>query len=321
VVDSPGRITLWGIEVFMAAADERSISAAAKRLGASPSAVSQQLTNLESAVGATLLQRNARPVRLTPAGEIMKRHAQVILNEATQARAELAMSDMSMLTRFRLGMIEDFEADVTPQLLTHMADELRGCQFLLETGASHYLFDLLDQRALDVIVAADLGGGGDWAEVHALLREGFVVAAPKGAVDAGGDILRQLKRLPLVQYTQRHYMGRLVSAHLARQNLTLRHRFEIDSYHAILALVGQGAGWTILPPLALMRARRFADQIDVMDLPFEPLSRTISLMARKDILGEMPVQVAASLRPILQDRIVTPAIAEHPFLEASLTVL
>lgn len=321
MVDSPGRITLWGIEVFMAAADERSISAAAKRLGASPSAVSQQLTNLEGAVGATLLQRNARPVRLTPAGEIMKRHAQVILNEATQARAELAMSDLSMLTRFRLGMIEDFEADVTPRLLTHMADELRGCQFLLETGASHYLYDLLDQRTLDVIVAADLGAGGDWAEVHALLREGFVAAVPKGAIDQGGDVLRQLKRLPLVQYTQRHYMGRLVSAHLTRQNLTLRHRFEIDSYHATLALVGQGSGWSILPPLALMRAQRFADQIDVMELPFEPLTRTISLMARKDILGEMPAQVAATLRPILQERIVTPAIAAHPFLADRLTLL
>ncbi|MBR9766804.1 MAG: LysR family transcriptional regulator, partial [Rhodobacteraceae bacterium] len=120
MVDSPGRITLWGIEVFMAAADERSISAAARRLGASPSTVSQQLTNLESAVGATLLDRNARPVRLTKAGEIMQRRAQAILNEAAQARAELAMSDLSMLTRFRLGMIEDFEADVTPRLLTHM---------------------------------------------------------------------------------------------------------------------------------------------------------------------------------------------------------
>ena len=53
MVDSPGRITLWGIEVFMAAADERSISAAARRLGASPAAVSQQLTNLEAAMGAT----------------------------------------------------------------------------------------------------------------------------------------------------------------------------------------------------------------------------------------------------------------------------
>src|SRR6056297_737752 len=321
MVDSPGRITLWGIEVFMATADERSISAAAKRLGASPSAVSQQLTNLEGAVGATLLQRNARPVRLTPAGEIMHRRAKVILNEAAQARAELAMSDLSRLTRFRLGMIEDFEADVTPRLLTHMAQELKASQFLLETGASHYLYDLLDSRALDVIVASELNAGDDWAEVHPLLREGFVAAAPRGAIRPDRDRLRQLKRLPLIQYTQRHYMGRLNNAHLARENLTLPHRFELDSYHAILALVGQGTGWTILPPLALMRARRFADQIDVMELPFEPLSRTISLTARKGILQDMPARVADTLRPILRETVVVPAIAAYPFLHDKLTVL
>lgn len=321
MVDSPGRMTLWGIEVFMATADERSISAAAKRLGASPSAVSQQLTNLEGAVGATLLQRNARPVRLTPAGEILKRRALVILNEAAQARAELAMSDLSFLTRFRLGMIEDFEVDVTPQLLTHMASELKGCQFLLETGASHYLYDLLDARALDVIVAADLGAEDDWVEVHPLLREGFVVAAPRGVIDPAKDVLRQLKRVPLVQYTQRHYMGRLLTAHLVRQKVSLPHRFELDSYHAILALVGQGAGWTILPPLALMRAQRFADQIDVMALPLEPLSRTISVTARRDILQDMPSRVADTLRPILKKSIVDPAIQAYPFLEDELTLV
>ena len=321
MVESPGKITLWGIEIFMATADERSISAAARRLGASPSTVSQQLTNLESAVGATLLERNARPVRLTKAGEIMHRRAQAILNEAAQARAELAMSDLSRLTRFRLGMIEDLEADVTPRLLTHMAGELKGCQFLLETGASHYLYDQLDTRELDVIVAAELEAETDKVEVHPLLREGFIVAAPRGVMTSGDRLLRQLRRLPLIQYTQRHYMGRLINSHLTRQNLTLPHRFELDSYHAILALVGQGAGWTILTPLALMRARRFANQIDVFDLPFEPLSRTINLTARKGILQDMPANVAATLKPILQTSIVDPAIARHPFLEHSLTVL
>lgn len=320
MVDSPGRITLWGIEVFMAASDERSISAAARRLGASPSAVSQQLTNLESAVGATLLQRNARPIRLTPAGEIMHRRAQAILNEAAQARAELAMSDMSMLTRFRLGMIEDLEADVTPKLLTHMAAELKGCQFLLETGASHHLYDQLDARALDVIVAAELGAEADWVEVHPLLREGFVVAAPRGVITRDGKELRQLKRLPLIQYTQRQYIGRLVTSHLARQNISLPHRFELDSYHAILALVGQGAGWSMLTPLALMRARRFADQIDVFELPFDPLSRTISLTARKGIFQNLPEEVAVTLKPILTESIVEPAIRKHPFLADLLKV-
>lgn len=320
MVESPGRITLWGIEVFMAAADERSISAAARRLRASPSAVSQQLTNLEGALGATLLQRNERPIRLTPAGEILHRRAQAILNEAAQARAELAMSHLSALTRFRLGMIEDLEADVTPQLLTQMAGELRTCQFLLETGASHHLYDQLDARALDIIVAAELGGGADWVEVHPVLREGFAVAAPRGVIRSDRDVLRQLKRLPLIQYTQRHYMGRLISSHLARQNLTLPHRFELDSYHSILALVGQGAGWSILTPLALMRARRFADQIDVLELPMEPLTRTISVTARKGILQDMPATIAAKLNPILQATIVAPAIARHPFLADALTL-
>lgn len=321
MVEKRGRITLWGIEVFMAAADERSISAAARRLAASPSAVSQQLTNLEGAVGATLLQRNARPIRLTPAGEIMHRRAQAILNEAAQARAELAMSHLSTLTRFRLGMIEDLEADVTPQLLTHMAGELKGCQFLLETGASHYLYDQLDARALDIIVSAQLGEIADWTEVHPVLRERFVAVAPRGAVRPERDILRQLKRLPLIQYTQRHYMGRLISAHLAREGLNLPYRFELDSYHSILALVGQGTGWSILTPLALMRARRFADQIDVMELPLAPLTRTIAVTARKGILQDMPATLAARLKPVLQDTIAAPAIAAHPFLADGVIIL
>ncbi|OZB14233.1 MAG: LysR family transcriptional regulator [Rhodobacterales bacterium 34-62-10] len=321
MVDSPGRITLWGIEVFVATAEEGSISAAARRIGASASAVSQQLTNLEGAIGATLLNRNARPVTLTPAGEVFRRRAGIILNEASLARAELAMADLSALTRFRLGMIEDFEADVTPRLLTDLAAHLKGCQFLLETGASHYLHDQLDARALDVIVAADMGAEADWMELHPLLTEGFVIATAKGALTPGQDTLKQLKTLPLVQYTTRHYMGRLIASHLARQNLTLAHRFELDSYHAILALVAQGAGWTILTPLALMRARRFADRLDVVELPFAPLSRTISLTARKGVLQDMPAQVAQRLKPLLRDIIVTPAIQAHPFMAGQLKLL
>ena len=314
MVDSPGKITLWGVEVFVATAEEGSISAAARRLGASPSAVSQQLTNLEGAIGTTLLQRNTRPVVLTPAGEIFRRRASAILNEAALARAELAMADLSRLTRFRLGMVEDFEVDVTPRLLAGLAAQLKGCQFLLETGASHHLHDLLDARALDVIVAAEMGAEADWMELHPLLTEGFVVAAPCGLCAPGRDPLRQLKGLPLIQYTTRHYMGRLIAAHLARQNLRLAQQFELDSYHAILAMVGQGAGWTILPPLALMRARRFASQLDVMPLPFQPLSRRISLIARRGILQDMPARVAKTLRPLVQSAVLDPAVAAYPFM-------
>lgn len=313
---SSGRITLWGVEVFVATAEEASISAAARRLGASAATVSQQLTNLEGAIGTSLLNRGERPVTLTPAGEMFLRRANTILNEADQARAELAMRDLSRLTRFRLGMIEDFDADVTPRLLSGMGEMLKNCQFLLETGASHRLYDLLDSRALDVIVAADMGVALEGMEIHPILEEPFVAAAPRGLVTE--DSMRQLRRLPLIQYTTRHHMGRVIAAHLSRHNMTLTHRFEMDSYHAIMAMVAEGTGWTILTPLGWLRAQRFRDRVDILPLPVPPLSRTISLTARRGVLDELPADIAARLRVLLSDMIVGPAVAERPWLEGQL---
>jgi DNA-binding transcriptional LysR family regulator len=325
MADQDGRITLWGIEVFLATAEEGAISAAARRLGASPSAVSQQLSGLEAALGAVLLDRSARPMRLTPAGAMFRKHAQAIVNSAAEARAELALANMSGLTTLRLGMIEDFDAEVTPRLLTSLATDLRGCRFLLETGASHRLLDQLEARALDIVVAADtgteLGPDAGWIEVHPLLVEPFVVVAPVGTLQPGMDVTSQLQTLPLIQYSARHHMGRLINTHLARQNVRLAHRFELDSYSAILAMVAAGSGWTILTPLAVQAAQPLHPEIEVIPLPFAPLERHISLSARAGVLQDMPAQVATHLRALLQTRVVTPSLVAMPWLKNTLRVL
>lgn len=320
MADTPGRVTLWGIEVFAAAAEERSITAAARRLGASPSAVSQQLTNLETALATPLLDRTARPMALTPAGDLFLRRAQTILNEAAAARAELASRDFSRLTTLNLGMIEDFEADVTPALLAQMGDRLEGTRFFLETGASHRLYDRLESRALDVIVAAELPAPADRMETHPLIEEPFVAVVQKGLLD-GVDPLRRLRTTPLIRYTARHVMGRQIAEHLAREALRIEHRFELDSYHSILAMVAGGAGWSILTPLAIMRAGRFTDEVDVAPLPFAPMSRRIALTARAGALGSMPRELAERLRPLVAELIVAPSEARMPWLGDALRVL
>jgi DNA-binding transcriptional LysR family regulator len=325
MVNTSGRITLWNVEVFVATAEEASISAAAKRLDTSPATVSQQITSLEGAIGTSLLNRSARPVTLTPAGEMFLRRANSILSEAEQARIEIAMADLSHLMRLRLGMIEDFDADVTPRLLGDMAEQLKSCQFLFESGPSHQLFDLLETRALDVIVGSDIGSTADWMEVHPLMEEPLVAAVPKGvlgnAIDDPKLVARKLRRLPLVQYTTRHHMGRMIAAHLARQNVTLTGRFEMGGYHAIMAMVAAGAGWSILTPLGFLRAARFRDQVDLVPLPFAPLSRTISLTARRGVLDEMPAQMADRLRPVLQELIVDPTVDRVPWLKGQMRVI
>ena len=323
--DSDGRLSLWGIEVFVAASEEGSVSAAARRLGASPSAISQQLSGLESALGAVLLDRSARPMRLTPAGAKFRRHAQSILTSAAEARAELALADLSDLTTLRLGMIEDFDASVTPRFLTGLAADLRGCRFLLETGASHRLLDQLEARALDLVVAADtgteLGSDADWMEIHPLLIEPFVVVAPLGAIKPGLDVAAQLHALPIILYSARHHMGRQIAAHLARQNLRFAHRFELDSYSAILAMVAAGTGWTILTPLAVQASQSLRPEIAVLPMPFAPLERRISLSARAGVLQDMPEKVTASLKGLLQTSVVGPSNTAMPWLKGALRVL
>jgi DNA-binding transcriptional LysR family regulator len=309
-----GRLSLWGIEVFLAVAEEGAITAAARRLGVSPSAVSQQIAGLEAVLGTTLLDRAARPAALTPAGTIFRRHAQVMLNAAGEARAALASADMAGLTTLRLGVIEDFDAEVTPALLTGLAQDLPDCRFLLETGPSHRLLDGLDARALDVVVAADIAGAGgeEPREVHPLMVEPFVAVVPRGG-DTG--------RLPLIRYTQRHHMGRLIAGHLARHDLALSHRYELDSYSAIFALVAQGAGWTILPPLAIGATARFRGDTEVRPLPFPPLDRRIALSARPGLLGTLPAQIADRLRGQIAARVVAPALHDWPWLDGALRVL
>lgn len=314
-----GRVTLWGIEVFLATAEEGAISAAARRLGVSPSAVSQQLTGLEAALGTVLLDRSARPVRMTPAGTMFRRHAWTMLNAAQEARAELARADLAGLTTLRLGMIEDFEGDVTPRLLSRLARDLPGCRFLLETGPSHRLLEKLDARALDLVVAADLPYGERGAEeplteereTHALLREPFLTIQPKGG-GAG---------LPLIQYSTRHLMGRQIAAHLLREGQRPAARFELDSYHAILAMVAAGEGQAILPPLALHQARRFRDVIEVLPLPYTPLSRSLSLQARAGVLRDIPALIAEQLRGLISEIVVEPALQDLPWLKGQLSLL
>lgn len=320
MTDAAGRMTLWALDVFVATAEEGAISAAARRLGSSPSAISQQISSLEAALNCRLLDRSARPITLTPAGTIFRRRAQTILNEASLARAELARPDLSALSSLRLGVIEDFDAEVTPGLLGILSEKFPNCQFLLETGASHHLFDQLENRGLDMVITADIGVESDWVEVQPLMRDPFVAVVPKGMLVGASDTLAVLRQFPLIQYTSRHHMGRFIAAHLVRQNLTLAHRYELDSYHAILALVARGTGWTIMTPMGILRAQRFLDQLDMVPLPFAPLSREISLYARRGALQTVPAQIADITRTLLHQYSTAPTLELMPWLGDAIAV-
>ncbi|GHA54839.1 LysR family transcriptional regulator [Amylibacter ulvae] len=321
MVDTPGKMTLWAVEIFVAAVEEGTISLAAKRLNASPSSVSQQLTNLEAGLGVLLLNRSTRPMELTSAGRLFLRRAQNILGEVTQAKAELAVFNFSKMVRLRIGVVDDFDADVTPSLMAQLSKKMDGCQFLLESASSYQLAEALDSRSMDVIITADADMTEDWMDIHPLLVEPFLVVAPKGSVDQSGDVMEQLLTMPFIRYSSRTMMGRQIEAHLARQRINLPNRFEFNNYHAIMSMVADKAGWTVTTPLGYLRAHRFIESVDVMPLPFKEMTRGISLISRKDVMDRIPQDVADLARPLLQEKLVGPCVEKLPWLKEKFKVL
>src|SRR5919112_2852103 len=98
-----------------------SFSAAAEALSFTQSAVSQQVAALEREAGAVLVERSARGVRLTDAGEAVVRHADGILARLAEAEAELEAIAGLRGGRLRLGSFPTAGATLMPRAIAEFS--------------------------------------------------------------------------------------------------------------------------------------------------------------------------------------------------------
>jgi DNA-binding transcriptional LysR family regulator len=316
-----GRLTLRAIEIFIAVVEEGSFRAGAQRLGASMSSVSQQITNLEAALGAQLIDRSARPLALTPAGYVFQRRALAILDEAVRAKSELAEMGLTTLPQLCLAMLEDFDAEVTPELVVRLSESLPGCNIIAHSAPSHENLAALEGRDVDMVVAADIDSPADWIEQHPLLRDPYILIAAKGLLSGGENVVAQLMAAPMVRFASSQLMGRQIETHLRRLRLAPIRRFEFESNHSVMAATARLNGWAISTAPGYLRAPRFHDKLDARPLPFKSFARTLSLHARRGVLGALPDRAAGLLRQLLAEHCIEPALREMPWLSGSLRVL
>src|SRR4051812_41295844 len=110
------------MRVLREVAAKGSFSAAAESLSYTQSAISQQIAALEREAGTTLVERNARGVRLTDAGRALVVHADAILARLADAEAEL--QDIAGLRggRLRLVAVPRARATIMPQGVARLPD-------------------------------------------------------------------------------------------------------------------------------------------------------------------------------------------------------
>lgn len=114
------------LALVRAIADQGSITAAAKALGMSQPAVSQQLRRVERRIGLPLVERVGRGVRLTEAGRIMSRHAPAVTTALDAAAEELDDLRGLRTGRVRLMGFPSASPTVLPLVLAHLREHQPG---------------------------------------------------------------------------------------------------------------------------------------------------------------------------------------------------
>jgi DNA-binding transcriptional LysR family regulator len=107
------------LRTFLAIADAGSFTAAGAVVGRTQSAVSMQMRRLEEQLRCSLLRRSAHEVALTPQGEILRRHARLILN--TQQAALAALNRPDVPYEISLGIPDDYALGLLPVVLKDFA--------------------------------------------------------------------------------------------------------------------------------------------------------------------------------------------------------
>lgn len=135
-----------------AVATHGTVAAAASALHLTPSGVSQQLAKLEREAGQRLLEPHGRSVRLTTAGHVLVRHAERILAQVEQARADLERLRDDVTGTVRVGAIPTTAHALLPPALALLRDRHPDLVVTLEEGEAEETLPRLVDGSLDVAV-------------------------------------------------------------------------------------------------------------------------------------------------------------------------
>lgn len=283
------------LRVLRAVATAGSFSAAARELGCTQPAVSQQMKALEASVGTPLLVRSGREMRLTQAGEALVRHASGILAGLVAAEEEVAAIAGLRAGRVRLVSFPSGSSTLVPTALAALRAAHPGTRVFLEEAEPPASVEMLRDGDCDVALAFrydGTSGAEEWSDlvVRPLLRDRLVGLVPEGhrlartRSVAIGDLAGEawIAGCPRCR-------GHLVEI-CERAGFTPRIDFATDDYPAVAGLVGAGLGVAVLPELAIESVRPKG----VRTVALEPaVSREVVALTLPD-LAQVPA-VAATL--------------------------
>jgi DNA-binding transcriptional LysR family regulator len=268
------------LETFLAVAEDKGFSRAAKRLHRTQPAVSQVVRKLETDLGEVLFERNARDGTLTAAGEVLREYAQRMV--ALRAEAASAMQELKSLDRGRLLIAAN---EYTCLYLLPILDRFRRlCPQIgvtVQRSLASRIADDLLQRTVEIGVLS-------FHPQSDLLRSIAVYTDELAFVVNPNHPLAREKMVSIEDLGAESFIAHHVPSPLRRQVVAafeqhktpLNMNIELPSLEAIKRFVAIGNGVALVPGLTVGRELASGELVRV---PVEALrfERHLRLVHRK----------------------------------------
>ncbi|MCZ8512136.1 LysR family transcriptional regulator [Paenibacillus filicis] len=260
------------LRYFLAIAKEGQITRAAKALNMEQPPLSRQLKMWEQELGTALFERDGKRLRLTPAGELLRKRAEGLIEQLNETITEVKETGAGIQGVLSIGAVVSC-ISLMPEQIQQFREQYPQVIFKIREG-DHSLLDVLLRRRNLELVVARLPFEGSADTQYSVLRlpsDPFVAVIPGSWRTGPGQetlSIRELEHMPFLtlKTDQTTGMHEKVVSECRRHGFEPRIICECSSVAVIISMIAAGIGATLFPesvmasfPIPVIKVLRLED--------------------------------------------------------------
>ena len=263
---------------FLAITRHKSVAAAAREIGLTAAAAGQQLQQLEKEIGLELFDRTKRSLSLNAHGRSLIEPIQEIVARYEALGSNLK-SDLS--GTIVLGALVSTLMGAFGKTLNELKQSFPSLEVKLIAGLSSDFLDQVLDGTLDAAIVTEspyvLPQNVQWTELY---KEPMILISPASSSKRKSNASHADSKLPFIRFERNTWTGHLVDQTIKANKLSIQEDMELNSVEAIIELVRQGLGYSIVPKLANISWEKDA-QLKIRELQGKTIFRKVGLLERK----------------------------------------
>lgn len=255
---------LSDMRVFIHVAESPSMTQGARAASLSTAATSARIKALEMQLGAKLLYRDSRGVKLTPAGEKLLKHARLIMRQVGYLKSEFVEYGSDEFGHIRIFANTTALTEFLPEVLAKFLAQHPAITVDLQERLSRDIVrGVLDGSADLGLIAGPVEAQG--LEVIRYSTDRLLLGVPVGHPLANKTSIALAETLdyPHITYREGSTLFDLVTSQVERIGRVFPLRVQLSSYEAICRMIESGVGIGIIPESAAARHRKTMNLITV----------------------------------------------------------